>query len=171
MAVRGRPITDLTGQRFGRLTVLALAPDHTHGMARWLCRCDCNRETVVRGGNLRNGNTKSCGHCGLYQRKIRDEERAPRPTYGAQRLYIHDRIVILRDKVDEIRTAAYPHSDAKITDAITHLMAAYSAMLWDDFLRANENCDRAEACITEIIEHDTQQHERTPSDAMVGINE
>ena len=166
---RGRPIIDLVGEKFGRLTVLALAPDHTHGMARWLCRCDCDRETVVRGGNLRNGNTKSCGHCGLYQRKVQNYERPP--TYSAQRLYIHDRIVILRDKVDEIRIAAYPQSDAKITNAMTHLMAAYRAMLWDDFSRATENCDRAQACITEIIEHDTQQHEHTPLTAMVGINE
>ena len=161
---RGRPIIDLVGQKFGRLTVLSLAPDHTHGMSRWLCRCDCNRETVVRGGNLRNGNTRSCGHCGLYERKIRNEE--PRPTY--KRLYIHDRIVILRDKVDEIRIAAYPQSDAKITDAITYLMAAYHDMLWDSFERSNENCDRAEACIENIIGDTQQQHAHTPSDVMVG---
>ena len=167
MAVRGRPVIDLKGKRYGRLTVLALAPEHTNGMARWLCRCDCNRETVVRGNNLRNGNTKSCGHCGLYQRKIRDDEREPRPTYSQLRRQIHNRIATLRDKVDEIKIAAYPH-DVKISGAITHLMAAYRAMLWDDFIRSHENCDQAETCIKNIMHGDTQQqHERTPSDVMV----
>ena len=171
---RGRPIIDLKGKRFGRLTVLSLAPEHTHGMARWLCRCDCTRETVVRGGNLRNGNTKSCGHCGLYQRKIRDDkhEYVRAATYGMQRRQIHDRIAALRDRVDEIRTTAYPQLVSDTNDAITHLMAAYRAMLWDDFIRSRENCDRAEACIENIMHGDTQQqqHERAPLDAMVGIN-
>ena len=172
MTARGRPITDLTGQRYGRLTVLSLAPDHTHGMARWLCRCDCNRTTTVRGGNLRNGNTRSCGHCGLYQRKTPAFQRERQPTYSMQRSQIHDRIAGLRDRVDEIRATAYPQLVSATNDAITHLMAAYRAMLWDDFQRSHENCDRAQACIENIIRDDTQQqHERTPSEAMVASNE
>lgn len=51
---------DLTGQRFGRLVVLARAP--TRGRHRcWLCRCDCGRETVPQAGSLRGGLTRSCG--------------------------------------------------------------------------------------------------------------
>ena len=170
MAARGRKIIDLMGQRFGRLTVLSLARGHTHGMSRWLCRCDCNRETIVRGGNLRNGNTKSCGHCGLYERKIRTDEYERTPTYSQLRRQIHNRIAALRDKVDEIKIAAYPH-DAKITDAITYLMAAYHDMLWDSFERSNANCDQAEACIENIMGDTQQQHAHTPSDVMVVPNE
>jgi hypothetical protein len=62
----GRPIIDLTGQRFGRLTVLRLEGTHvSRGGSRegtlWRCRCDCGKETVVYGRNLRWGNTTSCG--------------------------------------------------------------------------------------------------------------
>jgi hypothetical protein len=52
-------IKDLTGQRFGRLTV-----KHRGGSARksdWLCQCDCGNECVVIGENLHSGNTRSCG--------------------------------------------------------------------------------------------------------------
>ena len=43
-------IKDLTGQRFGKLTVLALAPSTSNSRAkRWWVRCDapCGRETIV----------------------------------------------------------------------------------------------------------------------------
>lgn len=33
----------------------------------WLCECDCGNETLVEGGNLRSGHTKTCGHCEKYE--------------------------------------------------------------------------------------------------------
>jgi hypothetical protein len=51
---------DLTGRRFGRLTVIAFAgrrPSHV----LWRCRCDCGQETTVQAGGLRSGHTTSCG--------------------------------------------------------------------------------------------------------------
>ena len=51
---------DLTGQRFGRLTVIRY--DHSeHDGAHWLCKCDCGKEKVAAGYSLRSGKTKSCG--------------------------------------------------------------------------------------------------------------
>ena len=76
---------DLTGQRFGRLTVLERAEDKGN-MTRWLCRCDCGKETVVYASNLRRGYTASCG----CYRKEKEEERAEgRKTHGCEpkRLY------------------------------------------------------------------------------------
>jgi hypothetical protein len=62
---KDRKWIDLTGRKFGRLTVLALHPErYRYGkqtVPRWLCRCDCGAETVVRGYHLRSGNTASCG--------------------------------------------------------------------------------------------------------------
>lgn len=37
---------DLTGQRFGRLTVIELAPNHGKKIA-WRYRCDCGNWTVA----------------------------------------------------------------------------------------------------------------------------
>ena len=55
---------DLTGQRFGRLTVVKLYSHATRKpwrQTRWLCNCDCGNEIIVQNGNLHTGNTKSCG--------------------------------------------------------------------------------------------------------------
>lgn len=51
---------DLTGQRFGRLTVLRPAANIGTRTA-WVCRCACGQETVVRTGRLRDGRCTSCG--------------------------------------------------------------------------------------------------------------
>lgn len=51
---------DLTGKKFGKLTVLNRVG--TKG-SRWLCKCECGRTKEVNGQNLRTGHTKGCGHC------------------------------------------------------------------------------------------------------------
>jgi hypothetical protein len=53
---------DLTGQTFGRLTVVALDPVRDNGgKRRWRCVCDCGAEKVVMRSSLRKGTTVSCG--------------------------------------------------------------------------------------------------------------
>ena len=51
---------DLTGQRFGRLTVWKRAGT-VGSRALWRCKCDCGKLTNVRSIDLLSGNTKSCG--------------------------------------------------------------------------------------------------------------
>lgn len=52
-------IKDLTGQVFGRLTVMNLyGSDKT---ALWSCKCECGNYVVVPRGSLISGRTKSCG--------------------------------------------------------------------------------------------------------------
>lgn len=63
----GKKGEDLTGKRFGRLTVLEEAGT-TNGR-RWLCRCDCGEEKIVYGNSLKRGTTKSCGCLGLELKK------------------------------------------------------------------------------------------------------
>ncbi len=52
---------DLTGQTFGRWTVLTRAGSTKNGRAAWLCRCVCGTEKIVAAGCLRDGKSKSCG--------------------------------------------------------------------------------------------------------------
>lgn len=52
--------TDLTGQRFGKLTVLERMPNVGKNVM-WRCRCDCGKHSTTRGDSLRKGVTKSCG--------------------------------------------------------------------------------------------------------------
>ena len=51
---------DLTGRRFGSLTVLSPAEKQGRKTA-WRCRCDCGREVTVLTTSLQSGNTCSCG--------------------------------------------------------------------------------------------------------------
>ncbi|MBQ7705878.1 MAG: hypothetical protein IJT73_10740, partial [Selenomonadaceae bacterium] len=55
-----RQFKDLTGQTFGRLTVIAYAYTKSRA-AYWMCSCICGNECVVRGSSLINGDTQSCG--------------------------------------------------------------------------------------------------------------
>lgn len=57
----GPPIKCLIGQRFGQLLVLRRAGRTKGRQTRWLCQCDCGKETVVVRGNLTTGHTQSCG--------------------------------------------------------------------------------------------------------------
>ena len=51
---------DLTGMKFGLLTVIEL--DHRkNGHAYYKCKCECGNECVVYSYSLKKGNTKSCG--------------------------------------------------------------------------------------------------------------
>lgn len=54
-------LKDLTGQRFGKLTVIDRMESDKHGHARWRCRCDCGNYKVVFATNLMRGFTVSCG--------------------------------------------------------------------------------------------------------------
>jgi hypothetical protein len=51
---------DLTGQKFGRWTVLNRTKSTT-GKTTWSCRCSCGTTGNVIGRNLKNGRSQSCG--------------------------------------------------------------------------------------------------------------
>lgn len=53
-------LIDLTGQRFGRLTVIERSSSQA-GHATWLCRCDCGKECIIQGNHLKSEHTYSCG--------------------------------------------------------------------------------------------------------------
>lgn len=52
-------LIDITGRRFGNVTVLGF--HHTDRNAYWSCHCDCGKDFVTLGNSLRRGLTKSCG--------------------------------------------------------------------------------------------------------------
>ena len=52
---------DMTGQKFGRLTVIEREGTDKHGGARWKCSCKCGKETVIIRSCLITGKTQSCG--------------------------------------------------------------------------------------------------------------
>lgn len=52
---------DLTGQKYGRLTVLKRMENDKWGQSCWLCLCECGNTIMVTRGRLKNGHTTSCG--------------------------------------------------------------------------------------------------------------
>lgn len=73
-----------SGERFGMLTVIGSTP--RAGGRRWICLCDCGVVKELRPGNLRSGETKSCG-C--------------RPRFGKSRFQELIESVITRGMSDE----------------------------------------------------------------------
>lgn len=61
----GTRAVDITGQKFGRLTVVSRAPNliNTSGKTQsvWNCKCECGETKVSTGNYLRTGRVKSCG--------------------------------------------------------------------------------------------------------------
>jgi hypothetical protein len=84
-------LIELTGQRFGRLTVLARVANGKGGNARWLCRCNCGNEREILAGHLKSGDSRSCGclqrelvSLRLFRhghRRIRKDGRGQSTTY------------------------------------------------------------------------------------------
>lgn len=54
-------LIDLTGQRFGRLSVVKFTGLDKNHQARWDCLCDCGNTTNASTNNLRFGKVQSCG--------------------------------------------------------------------------------------------------------------
>ena len=68
---------DLTGQRFGRLTVVSLNEEVSKQKKKlhWNCKCECGNEVIVRGNSLRGGATTSCGCYNRDKARERLKER------------------------------------------------------------------------------------------------
>ena len=82
--------TDLSGMRFGSLTVIEIERRAGHGRVYWQCRCDCGKEYEARCDNLLHGRTTRCIECSrracaetkmAKPKKIQPEsKKKPRPA-------------------------------------------------------------------------------------------
>lgn len=65
---------DLTGQKFGKLTVVSRNVDKISPCGQkyttWDCVCDCGNKTIVSSNNLRRGHTNSCGCLNLNRERF-----------------------------------------------------------------------------------------------------
>ena len=62
---------DLTGQVFGRLTVLSKNGKTSHNNQKWLCQCSCGNQTTVAAGKLKR-QYKATVSCGCYQQERKE---------------------------------------------------------------------------------------------------
>lgn len=68
----GRPIADLKGKSFGRLTCIKPTERRTKGgRVVWKCKCSCENVCFVSSDNLIQDDTKSCGCLRIEKTKER----------------------------------------------------------------------------------------------------
>lgn len=63
-------IKNLTGQNFGKLTVVHALPQRKNGQVQWRCKCVCGNYTTIITSYLTRGDTKSCG---CYKKEVETE--------------------------------------------------------------------------------------------------
>lgn len=65
-----KKIKDLSGKRFGKLTVIKRADDHVtkygNKVKTWECLCDCGNTAIIPEDSLYKNGTKSCGCLRLF---------------------------------------------------------------------------------------------------------
>lgn len=80
-------LTDITGNRYGRLTVLAKSAEKCASGSKWVCKCDCGNIIITARCGLTSGHTKSCGclrHITAITRKVNYKHGG---SHGHDRLY------------------------------------------------------------------------------------
>lgn len=89
-------VKDLTGMKFGMLTVVNRAESKCSESgsvkARWECLCECGDTTVVDGYSLRSGHCKSCG-C-LKRQRLKNKESNNRLSLLGKR---YGRLIVVED--------------------------------------------------------------------------
>ena len=75
-------LTDITGQRFGRLVALEYVGSHKHEGATWQCQCDCGELVDVASSRLRRGAKKSCGCLAAETQAPREDANRRHPLYS-----------------------------------------------------------------------------------------
>ena len=59
---RRKKYIDLTGDTYGRLTVIELSEKRSPSKhVMWVCQCECGNTIIATSNHLRTGTTKSCG--------------------------------------------------------------------------------------------------------------
>ena len=88
---------DITGQRFGKLTVISFIRRDGNSQSYWSCLCDCGKTVVTRLSSLRAGVCKSCGCLNGG------------PTHGLANTPIYHVWEAIKQRCDNPNHASYHH--------------------------------------------------------------
>ena len=105
-SVSQRRMKDLSGKRFGRLTVIEPIR-YPNGKIYWKCKCDCGKEIEVYGGELRSGGSKSCG-C-----KKRDDTIQRNWKHGHSKTRLASVYSSMKDRCYNSNAKSYPRYGAR----------------------------------------------------------
>ena len=97
------PAIDMTGERYGRLTVIERDYSRPKGTAYWYCKCDCGNTVEVYGTQLKNGKM-SCG-CILKENKekrlIEKEKLRTKIQNNKRKQKVQERLIKEKIKLEE----------------------------------------------------------------------
>lgn len=116
-------IHDLTGERFGRLLVLEIAPK-TCKRTFWVCACDCGEKKTVRSDALTSWKTVSCG-CLKKEQDRYNLTRAHTHKMTGTRLYSTYRSMI--DRCYNTKVQCYPRYGGKGTRVCEEWLSGFEA--------------------------------------------
>ena len=107
----GPPRVDLTGKKFGKLTVLGRDKDATDKtrnctLTKWLCRCECGNTVSVYTPNLTGGKSTQCKSCAAGKGTKRGNVKGHVYSVGDKvgRLTIVEELPSRRNKKGEVIT-------------------------------------------------------------------
>ena len=112
---------DLTGKKFGRLTVLGFSHKDVKKYRKsddkpfqtkylWKCRCNCGNITLVASSNLISGNTKSCGCLKKEIREFRKVDSFIFPVLDTSNETIVTEYEKLLEEIEELKEAILVHT-------------------------------------------------------------
>lgn len=155
-------IIDLSGQQFGKLTVIerVAKPEGSSSTAAfWKCRCECGTEKIISGNVLRQGKAKSCGcynkqyhynntedltnkrfgHLLVLQRAQRPEGLKSAGAYWLCRCDCGNEKIIMGKSLKDGRTQTCGKCRIDIVDDLTGMKFDKLTVLYRDFSRPSNN--------------------------------
>ena len=89
---------DLTGQQFGKLTVMGMAGSNVWNQSLCFVQCECGTMKTVRSASLKRGTVCSCGAPECRACKYSIEGESLRRICGRTGLNYHTMVSRIRDK-------------------------------------------------------------------------
>ena len=129
-------LIDLTGRKFGMLTVLKFAYKNSFNQAMWKCRCDCGNETTVHSNNLRRGYTKSCG----CVRNLKSSERTKK--HGMHGTNLYNRWKSMKERCSDMKNERYGGRGITVCDEWKNDFQAFYDWSMSNGYSANLQLDR-----------------------------
>ena len=104
---------DLTGRKFGRLTVKGYSGESQKGITRnkiWDCKCECGKEIKVPTGRLQSKKTRSCG-CLFIEVQSGKNNNKYNPLLTEEDRLNNNRYTLTGGKVSHWRNQVYKRDD------------------------------------------------------------
>lgn len=140
---------DLSGQKFGYLTVVERDVEHRrpNGKTRtyWRCKCDCGNDVTVAADALRRGDQVSCG---CYRRQSASQQFA---THGKTKNRLYTVWAGIKARCYNPNTRVYPYYGGRGIQMCDEWKNDFSSFY--DWMTANgydENAKRGEFTIDRI---------------------